>query len=287
MINKSYSSLNDSEAIRGMSSFNMKGLTVMGLLYQAFSFIIASASIPLRLFLRENLGERTIKPMMFLFSIAIHIYYFTIFDIIFVVLAATVVDDFSTNQMIQMGVMGLLNPYFIFLIVVIRKGIKHYKQKVREAANYQTGYTFHRGDSKYFTDSIGKKVHGFYADENIVRMIVEPKAVFKLGMALFLVCSAVSLYSFFIAETENPYVLFFAFSIGCTGLVLALDAICLFIDELSLFLGKRDKVLDILDSQDDMNEIKLGREQIEKGRSQTRAKNDSNQQGVDGELVSL
>lgn len=287
MINKSYSSLNDSEAIKGMSSFNMKGLTVMGLITQAFSFIIAAASIPLRLFLRDNLGERTIKPMMFLIAIALHIYYFTIFDVILVLIAASVVDDFSTNQMIQMGLIGLLNPYFIFLVLVIRKGIKHYRQKIREAVNHQTGYTFYRGDSKYFASWAGKKVHGFTADDNIIRMIVEPKAVLKLGFAVFLLCTAISLYSVFIAETENAYALFFAFSLGCTGLVLVLDAICLFIDELSLFLGKRDKVLDTLDGQTDMLEIRMGREQIEEGRKLVQAEKEIEHDGTDEELVSL
>jgi hypothetical protein len=58
--------------------------------------------------------------------------------------------------------------------------------------------------------------------------------------------------------------------------VLALDGLCLFIDELSLFLAKRDHVLDMLDGQDDMKEMMESREEIEKGRSFSQLKNGTN-----------
>jgi hypothetical protein len=277
MINKSYSSLNDQDAARGVSVLNAKGISFFALITQAFSFIVGIAALPLRLFLRKNLGERTIRPGMFLLSIALHIYYFTIFDSWLLILTILSREgDLSLDHLFPSGLFLLLNPYFIFLFFVIQKGVRHFKQKFREGKNNQTGYSYHRGESKYFDSWHGKKVWGMNANDQIIRMIVEPRFVFKLGLLMVFVPLMITLFTTLIlsVETVSLYSLFA--SLACTGLVLALDGLCLFIDELSLFLAKRDHVLDMLDGQDDMKEMMESREEIEKGRSFSQLKNGTN-----------
>ena len=276
MINKSHSSLNDMEALRGASILNAKNITFWGLLTQAFSFIVGISALPLRLFLRKNLGERSIRPGTFLLSIALHIYYFTIFDALFVFLGTVPFNmdgKITTENVVIFGLIILFNPYFIFLFSVTRRGIKHFRQKIREAKNSQTAYSYSHGDSKYFTGWKGGKVWGFTVDDTITRMIVEPKSIFKYGMVTFLFCLAVYLYLIFYAKPDTSYLALFLVSLACTGLVFSFDAICLFIEEFTLFTNKRDKVLDMLDGQDDMQEIMQEKGILEKARINEQMKN--------------
>ena len=160
----------------------------------------------------------------------------------------------------------LLNPYFIFLVLVIIRGVKHFKQKIQEAKNNNIGYTYSRGESRFFNSWMGQKTWGFHIDELITRMIVEPRAVLKYGLVLFLFSLAIVLFMILILESKASYIYMILASLGCTGLVFAFDAICLFIDELALFLSKRDKVLDIIDSKVDATAITEERDKIVDGK---------------------
>lgn len=275
MINKSFSSLGNAEAMQGMSNFNAKDIGLMGILRHAFSFVVGIASLPLRLFLRKNIGERSINFGTFLLSIALHIYYFTIFDVLLVLGVTSFVTDMTTTKMVMLGLFGLVNPYFIFLLLVLIAGIKHFKQKIREGKNNETGYTYFRGQSKYFDNLKNGKAWGFEIDNVVVRMIVEPRTVFKIGLTLFFISLTIIIYLFFVSELKGLYAYLYVFlaSLGCTGLVLAFDSICLFIDEFSLFMNKRDKTLDMLDGQEDVTKIVNAKTKIEEGRKNKQLNN--------------
>lgn len=274
MINKSYSSLSDSEARAGFSLVNSKGVTFSTLLFQAFNFVVGIAALPLRIFLRSNLGERTIKPGSFLLAIGLHIYYFTIFDgLLFTLGAIPLFKDTSLNEifidpnrLLITLFFFLFNPYFIFLLIVIIRGIKHFKQKIREAQENKVGYTFYRGDSRYFKDWLGGNTWGFLIDETVLRTIVEPRAIFKYGIVSFLFSLAIIMLMIFIFEYESGYLLLFFASLGCTGLVLGFDALCLALDEFALFYSKREKALDLLDGKEDMDKLSKQKMSIEEGR---------------------
>lgn len=291
MINKSYSSLGDKEAMRGMYSLDPKGFGPVGFLFQAFNFVVGVAALPLRLFLRKNLGERTIRPGAFVLSIILHGYYFTKFDILLVVLGSVSVWNKTSaglEQAIITGLFILINPYFIILILVVWRGIKHFKQKIREATNNQTGHSYYRGESKYFEHKKGKKMWGFVINDELIRMLVEPKAILKYGLVTALLSLAIVLYLLLIVETEAGYLLVSLVSVGCTGLVLIFDAVCLFFDEFSLKMVKRDKVLDMADGQIDMVEIMNQKAKIDEGRRKIQKNGDSNiSQGLDDDTVSF
>jgi len=257
MINKSHSSINDMDALRGSSILDAKNISFWGLLTQAFSFVVGISALPLRLFLRKNLGERSIRPGTFILSIALHIYYFTIFDALLILLSIVSLDlgEVTTEQMIRLAVFILVNPYFIFLILVIRKAIIHFRQKIREAKSGQVSHSYYRGESRYFSNRKDGKIWGFTINETITRMLVEPKSIFKYGLVIFFCCLAILLYIILILEYKSEYLNAFLASLGCTGLVISFDAICLFLEEFTLFMSRRDKFLDMLDAQDDMSEL--------------------------------
>jgi len=266
MINKSYSSLNDREAMQGVASLG-RGISFSSLIFQAFHFVVGVAALPLRLLLRDDLGERTVRPGAFLLSVALHIYYFTIFDLLIALGATSAITNPSNEDIAILVIVALSNPYFIFLVIVIRRGIKHFKQKIRAARSNQTGYSYAAGKSRYFEKWIGRTVYGFDVNDSIIRLIIEPRAILKWGILTFLACLGIVLWMVFLLDSEASYIYIFIISLGCTGLVAAFDAICLFIDELALQLRKRDKVLDMLDAQDDANELMQYRAKIEEGRT--------------------
>lgn len=290
MINKSHSSINDMAALRGSSILDNKDITFWGLFTQAFSFVVGISALPLRLFLRKNLGERSIRPGTFMLSIALHIYYFTIFDALLILVSIISLDlgEVTTEQMIRLAVFILINPYFIFLILVIRKAIIHFRRKIREAKSGQVSHSYYRGESRYFSNRKGGKIWGFTIDETTTRMLVEPKSIFKYGLVLFFCCLAILLYMILITESNSEYLTAFLASLGCTGLVISFDAICLFLEEFTLFMSKRDKVLDMLDSQDDMSEIVKEKAKIENERKNINPSNPNNNlSGLEDEDVKL
>lgn len=226
----------------------------------AFSFVVGVAALPLRFILRENLGERTVRPFSFVLAIALHIYYFTVFDaaIMFVSVLSVSGDPFQTlglKQFIYAGLFILFNPYSLFLFWSIRRAIKHYKQKIRDALNNDMSYTYYRGDSRYFKSWHKPTIYGFEANDKTIRVLGEPKAICVIGFAIAIVSAVILATLILIVETESLLLLTTAATFFATGLVLVLDSVFLAIDEVSLVLSRRDKVLDILDSERDAQTI--------------------------------
>lgn len=270
MINKSHSSMSDRDAIHSMTSIYRYNF--IGTLFQALNFIVGIAAIPLRLFLRKDIGERSIRPISFFLSIALHIFYFTIFDILLLLGIMELLDDMSyegSGAALKLTVAILLNPYLILLIMSIVFGVKHFKQKIEEGRNNQTYYSYSRGKSRFFKPSKTNKVWGFIRTEDMVRLLVEPRFVFVFGLLTFAICLSGILYFHFISENAPPLLLSLLISFGCTGLVLMFDAICLFADEMGIFLQQRDKALDILDAREDATTILGIQNEIEKNRQST------------------
>lgn len=260
MINKSYSSLTDKEAISGASNV-FKGWNIATFILGAFSFLIGIAALPLRLILRDNIGERSIRPFAFILALGIHIYYFTQFDTLVAVISVLGIhgdpfDGLSGYQAIGfLFLFASINPYTLFLFWVFRRGIKHFRQKIREAQSGHVGYSYYRGESRFFSAWDKPTIYGFPTSQDSIRMLGEPKAIIVIGIATSFSSALLLLFSAFVLETESVLLVATLATVFATGLVISFDGLCLMLDEISLALNRRDKVLDMLDSEEDLKLI--------------------------------
>lgn len=260
MINKSYSSLSDQEAISGASSA-FRGWNFLSIILGAFNFVVGIAALPLRLILRKNIGERSIQPISFVLAITLHVYYFTLFDTQLVAVSILgTADNSFLNEMgleiiLYVGGLILINPYSLFLLWVIYRGVKHFRQKIRSALSEEVSYTYHRGESRYFQKWDKPTIFGFDVNDETIRMLAEPKAVLVIGLAISLASAVITGGLIFFFEIESIFLIATFASLTASGLVIAFDAFCLGIDEITLALNRRSKILDILDSEEDARVI--------------------------------
>lgn len=97
--------------------------------------------------------------------------------------------------------------------------------------------------------------------EDIRRILVEFKVVFIIGISLFLLC-----FVFLFIDSILVYgKYFFCVSLIIVllvgiGLVIGFDVFCLVVDEISLIIFKRDKILDIFDFEEDVKIIVVEKE---------------------------
>lgn len=264
MINKSYSSLNDLEAFKGSSILNAKNLTIWGLLTSAFSYIVGIATIPMRLLLRSNIGERSIRVGSFLIALGLHIYAY--FKLGIYVVGFQYLMGGIEFEGILVYVLILLNPYVIFLLFILAVGVKHFRQKISQALSFKVGNSYHRGESKYFENWRDFKIFGFVADDTVIRMLVEPRAVMKYSASISLFCLSIV----FLSLAYKFNLSFFGILISSmltSSILFFLTGLCLFVEEFSLYMVKRDRALDLLDGEFDMKEILSMKNHIEQDRN--------------------
>ena len=289
MINKSYSSLTDKEAASGAVGA-LRGWGFASFLLGAFSFIIGVAALPLRLVLRKNIGERSVRPFAFILSIALHIYYFTIFDSMIAALAilgvdSSVFEGVGYEGLIYLALFALINPYTLLLLWAVRMGVLHFKQKIKEAQEGKTGYTYYRGESRYFVNWDKPSINGFETNEDSIRALAEPKAVAAIALTVSLLSAIAILILIFLVESKSVLLVASLATIFATGLVVFLDAICLAIDEISLVLGRRDKVLDMLDSEEDANTLMGQKDEMQDQRAQAGSRDSQKEPAEDNDFV--
>ena len=149
----------------------------------------------------------------------------------------------------------------MYIEVFYKKSKYHFKTAIKKAQSDKiTESSYYRGDAIYHKDYIGKEIKTilgkFTVDEEILRMIVEPRKTFYAGLLITL-CSV--LLSFIIAfSIDNFYAKCFAvyiFSFSAAGIMITLSAVCLFLEELGLYMRKRNAALDILDGEKDLKLI--------------------------------
>lgn len=257
MLQSSLNKMDGADAIKGFSSLDPKSNPIFGAFAMAYSFVVSAGALPVRLFLRKNIGERSFSPAGFVVSLGFYIFYCGLlggmgaWTITKQFLWPT--ESYSLDvKLIQLNI--FLNPLLFFFIIVFIKGFRHFKRIIREAQNNQTGYSYYRGDGIYFRKRLGKKKWGFQIDERFMRMVIEPLASFRLGFAILLISGGVVAINilFFVLSEPLKFILVFLVWLAFLGIVLMFSSICLFLDEFGIMMRIRGSVLDLIDSDIDM-----------------------------------
>ena len=272
MLKQSYSD-NLTSKPKHLRSNDPYGYPAVGALLQLGYFIIGAGAIPIRLLIRKNFGERSIPPLALLVSLVFHTYYVLKYVSIYNAVGLFLRDLFQTGSLSQMNSWGTLefvifisafviNFYTYYLLFIFfRKGRLHLQIIINSAKHKKVKISsYYRGEGIYFRKRLGKRfktpLGHFIVDERIQRMLVEPWEMMKFGFKLFGVSLLLSIGLAMISFSLFTQVLMIlSQSLGATSIMIVLSAICLFLEELGIFLRIRGAALDILDGEEDLRII--------------------------------
>lgn len=254
--------------IGGFSHFYQKNL-ILGLLTIGYFFIVSTLSIPARLILRKNIGERSIAIQSFFLSMIGYIFLSMAFLILFSSLAGfgfyeklatgfiNTPFTFTWSGFFFNLLLFLSSPFTILLIVILAKAISHFKFHISNHREKVVGYSFYRGQGIYFRERLGGAIFGFEINENILRMIVEPLGLIKANLLLF-VLTVIAMIFRAMNPVENIFFQFIdciLFGTLMVSITLILSSIALFLEEISIMQKGRDAILDMIDGEFDMQKI--------------------------------
>lgn len=234
---------------------------LLGFIIASYSFIISTGAIPFRLIMRKNMGERAFSIFAFLVSLAFYIS----LGLILIWLGylamlgikldgAWFIPESLWQKYILSAILLMINPYSIFCLLFIQRGIKHYEQVLDLNRSGTYSYSRSLGESQYpqFKDDL--IFWGFKVDQRLFRMIYQPRVVLEyclptaIGSFLLLrrVIFTVPDSSFI---TFLDYILAGVFS---SSVAISISAICTSLDEFAKILHKRSAILDLIDGEVDM-----------------------------------
>ena len=157
----------------------------------AFLFVINTFSIPFRLLMRKNMGERAFTVLAFFLSLACFailipgITYLGYSDIIGInFYFPEIGTEMYLTGILFYVLVTLINPYTIFIVILLEKGRIHFSQALERARNKEYQYSFEQGDSIYFERKRGKKFWGFEVKDDLIRMLYEPTGMISYSLPI-------------------------------------------------------------------------------------------------------
>ncbi len=266
----------------GFYGMNPSKSPLLGLIAHGYYFIVGCGAIPARLFMRKNLGERAFSPFAFLLCVGFFFWYGIIPDLdaenFFIpggILGNMLVLDYANSEWSNLNESWpvfikfifsniFLNPYLWFIVWLVSKGIKHFKQIIKRINVSGVQYSYYRGDGKFFENKLGEKKWGFHIDERFIRMVIEPLFIFRVSLVGLLAVTLIWILSYINTWlVGNAIFIYILLGWSFNFFVMTLfSSICLFLEEFNIMMKIRGATLDIIDGEYDMAFIMAKKEQL-------------------------
>ena len=277
MLQKSYVDNYKNKGTKNIHKHDPKTQPITGVFLQFYYFIIGAGAVPVRLLIRDNIGERSITPLALFTSLGIHIWY--VYGVIFqftglgvfgffalgrYIGLTTIPNSFTTLEWVVVGLLFLLNGFHIYIVTpFFIRGRRHFKKVSKRAKNNEFNEeegSYYRGDIKCFTKRLGTiaktPIGRFKVDKDNFGILIEPYYSALRGIGVTFISLVIA---FFIPILPIPFIFklcsIFFLSVAGVGILYILSAFCLFLEELGLFLRVRDAALDIIDGEKDLKKI--------------------------------
>lgn len=234
---------------------------LLGFIIASYRFVISTGAIPFRLIMRKNLGERAFSLLAFLVSVT---FYLTLGLVLiwlgYLAMLGISLDGvwFTTESKWEKYILNLImlmiNPYSIFCLWFIQKGVSHYKRILDLNRSGIYSYSLSLGDSRYFKIRDNMMFWGFKVDDKIIRMIYEPWGILQYCLLIF-VGSFLLLKRILFFIPDSSFVTFLDINTAgflSVALAMSISAICTSLDEFAKTLHKRGAILDLVDGEVDM-----------------------------------
>lgn len=274
--------MDNQSSVRGFFSlYPTQNVFINALIYGYF-FLVSAGGIPIRLFLRKNMGERAFSLLGFVTCIAFYLSYGILLTIMMSQSSEGISSTYQQiiggifeggfferlENLILMSFLLLINPLTIFLYLTFRFGVSHFKEVIAKARENLLEYSLYRGEGKYFDHKKGKRLLGYEIDNTLIRMVVEPTAVWKFLLPV-LVFAWIVLISVDYDYSGQLGVLleYLLVSSIVTLLSMSFSSLCVFLEELGMVMKVRNSVLDMIDGEVDMQLILKLKEEITNGQN--------------------
>jgi len=267
MFGKSYIDSTYNHQPSTIAKGDMRKQPIIGTFVQIYYFVVGAAAIPVRLLLRENFGERSISPLAWGISLFLHFWY--IFEYLGKFIGLNLSPrfliyedpDFSVMEVVILSILIIVNGFFIYIInTFFLKGFKHFRTIVDKAKRGELpNDSYYRGNGKYFRHLLGRRIKTpvgrFIVDEDILRIVVEPFMMLIFTLIGFFVTVVIAIILSVIPTVIPLVISAFISSFAGTFIVIGISAICLFLEELGIYLRPRYAALDMIDGQIDLDRI--------------------------------
>jgi hypothetical protein len=262
MLEGNLNRIDGQKLMSSFSHFYHKNL-ILGILAIGYFFFVGTLSIPARLFLRKKMGERAFSISSFLFSTLLYFALILLLAAIALLsVPETYFDAFPGSawlipDFLWVIILFICSPITGFLFVLSARAVCHFKFHLRRARNNIIGYSYYRGEGRYFEHRRGKKIFGFLIDETILRMLVEPFGLFKINLLMFVLCIISILFRVLDASTGLPFYLMDTIIIGtlAVAVMMMISSSALFVEEYILMNKARTAILDMVDGELDMQRV--------------------------------
>ncbi len=241
---------------------------IISAILASYFFAINILSIPSRLLMRKNMGERVFTVFAFVLSTLVFLLLGLVAFWFGLEIFVPLMDfrNIEISENIPRGVLKafliLVNPYTIFFILFLQKGATHFNQALDRARNNKYKYSFSLGDSLYFNHKKAKKFLGFGVDDKLLVMIYEPWGILTFSIPMIIAC-VLMLNKTGLANDYSIFSYLVNMSIAgimTVSIAFSLSAICLFLEEFGSLLKERGTMLDMLDGEIDMQRIITSKE---------------------------
>lgn len=283
----SFNRLDDANAARSFQSITSGGTPLIvdpknpmvgffTTILAAYFFVINVFSIPFRLLMRKNMGERAFT--VFAYFSGVICFVIVISGLAYMGYVGWIGFGFHLPEwdselyivrFLFTALVILINPYTIFLVVFLEKGRRHFRRLLERARSKEYRYSFNQGEGIYFEHKKEKTFWGFQVNDTLVRMIYEPVGMLKFSIPILIVnhilinrSDALTGDSFYLNFIDT-----FIAGLLMTAIVLSIGAVSTFLLEFGSFQRERGAALDMLDGEIDMQRILLVKENLAQKRS--------------------
>ncbi|MEL6943782.1 MAG: hypothetical protein AAFO82_14050, partial [Bacteroidota bacterium] len=225
-------------------------------------------SIPARFLVRKNMGERAFSILAFIFCL---VFYGLIGLAAFVLMNQFLGNELSDPKWIDWQTFWrwclilLVNPFSIFIVWIMAKGVSHFKVIVKRILAKIVGYSYHRGDSIHHDHWLGTTIFAFNLDDESIRMFIEPLHVFAWGIAMFSISISLFLFRINMEVLESIPFIVDNTLVGFTTVRLCcmISALFLMLEEFVLRSRFRASSLDLIDGDIEMMRILKAKNQLQ------------------------
>lgn len=254
MLKSGRSQLRTQEGLSQISTVFQKGRSMTDILALGFDLIISLGSVPAKLLLRKDMGQRTVSPFGLVGSIIFQGYFGFFTTIISGLLLWSLVNPKIEPEIPNYLYFFYFIPLLAYLLYILQQGINFYRKNISTSGASSAKYSFDRGNSKYFQYLIGTKWNNIIVTDKNLLIYVEPLESLKYSASTLIILAILYcvLCNFFPESTIALFFIILLAGVMTVASAMVFSSLCLLIEELSIQWRIRGAALDMIDSEYDL-----------------------------------
>jgi hypothetical protein len=256
----------DNQKITGGLTQWYSGNYLLSLISIGFFFILNILSIPARIILRDEHGERSLRLTTFLLHLASFLYILVAVFLVHHQFGESILMErwkhsnpiwnsaFAWNEALLNLLLVFISPAFAWVVILIDGFVKHFRRCLNMAKKGIATYSYARGESKFIAKWADRKFFGIKINNVKFQLFVEPYLILKYSF-LLMVFGSIGLS--FCPLGVYPNIIAMTSETLCIGSIIVsislfISGIALFLEEAMILKNRRNALLDMVDGEYEM-----------------------------------